>query len=88
MSRAGSRPSPAAALPRAKRNHDLIGLTNSFVAMVKERKAPDLTKFAKEEQTHADTLRERKMRAFMPAWLSDVKTRTKISYNTALIGEM
>lgn len=31
-----------AALPRAKRNHDLIGLTNSFVAMVKEKYNEDV----------------------------------------------
>lgn len=31
-----------AALPRAKRNHDLIGLTNSFVAMVKEQYGEDI----------------------------------------------
>lgn len=31
-----------AALPRAKRNHDLVGLTNSFVAMVKEKHNEDV----------------------------------------------
>ncbi|MBX9452454.1 MAG: hypothetical protein KL801_11545 [Mesorhizobium sp.] len=31
-----------AALPRAKRNHDLIGLANNFVAMVKEKYNEDV----------------------------------------------
>jgi peptidyl-prolyl cis-trans isomerase D len=59
-----------------------------IVASVKERKAPDMAKFEKEKDQQASSLKDRKFRAFMPAWLEDVKSRTKISYNSKLIEQI
>lgn len=59
-----------------------------MVASIKEKKSPDMAKFEKDRQMHVDTLRERKFRAFMPAWLEDVKSRTKVSYNTGVISQI
>lgn len=59
-----------------------------IVASIKEKKTPDMAKFEKERTMHVDTLRQRKFRAFMPAWLEDVKSRTKVSYNPSLISQI
>ncbi len=59
-----------------------------IVAMVKEKKSPDMSKLAKEKDLHARTLKERKLRAFMPAWMQDVQKRTKVSYNSSLLSQM
>lgn len=52
-----------------------------IVAQVKEKKQPDMTKFAQEKDKQAKTLKERKLRAFLPAWLEDVQKRTKMTFN-------
>jgi peptidyl-prolyl cis-trans isomerase D len=57
-----------------------------IVAMVKEKKAADMTKFGEEKDKELASLRERKLRAFLPAWLEDVQKRTKISYNSSVAG--
>lgn len=59
-----------------------------IVAMVKEKKTADMAKLKQEEEVHARTLKERKLRAFLPAWLEDVQKRTKVSYNNRAIGNM
>ncbi len=59
-----------------------------IVARVKERKAPDMKKFVQEKALHAQTLKERKLRAFLPAWMEDVKSRVKVSYNKNAIGNL
>lgn len=56
-----------------------------IVASVKARKSPDLKDFEKEKEVHQQTLRERKMRAFLPAWIEDVQSRVKVSYNPKAI---
>jgi parvulin-like peptidyl-prolyl isomerase len=52
-----------------------------IVAKVKEKKTADMQKLAGEKDKELATLRERKLRAFLPAWMEDVKKRTKISVN-------
>jgi peptidyl-prolyl cis-trans isomerase D len=52
-----------------------------IVAQVKEKKQPDMSKFAEDKDKQAKTLKERKLRAFLPAWLEDVQKRTKMSFN-------
>lgn len=52
-----------------------------IVAKVKQKKSADMEKFAGEKDKELSTLRERKLRAFLPAWMEDVKKRTKISFN-------
>jgi peptidyl-prolyl cis-trans isomerase D len=59
-----------------------------IVAQVKEKKSADMAKLEKEREMQARTLRERKLRAFLPAWLEDVQKRTNISYNKKLISEL
>ena len=59
-----------------------------IVASVKEKQSPDLTKFAKEKETLLKTLRTRKMQAFMPAWMEDVRGRVKIKLNEDLLKQM
>ncbi len=59
-----------------------------IVAMVKERRNADMAKFRKEQEMHAKTLHERKLRAFLPAWLENVKERTKISLNPNIMGQL
>jgi hypothetical protein len=52
-----------------------------IVAKVKEKKSADMAKLAADKDKELATLRERKLRAFLPAWLEDVRKRTKISLN-------
>jgi peptidyl-prolyl cis-trans isomerase D len=59
-----------------------------IVAVVKEKKTADMGKFEKEKEIHSRTLKERKLRAFLPAWMEDVKTRTKVSYNNKILGNL
>lgn len=59
-----------------------------IVAKVKERKSADMAKLNAEREKQVQTLRERKIRAFLPAWLEDVQKRTKISYNSSIIGQI
>lgn len=56
-----------------------------IVAKVKAKSSADMSKFRSEQSVHSTTLRERKLRAFLPAWMDDVKERTKISYNQSLV---
>ncbi|NUM87835.1 MAG: SurA N-terminal domain-containing protein [Bdellovibrionales bacterium] len=58
------------------------------VAMVTGRKSPDMTEFQKNRSMHRDTLRLRKLRAFIPAWMEDVKGRTRVSFNEQLLKQM
>ena len=51
------------------------------MAQVKEKKQPDMSKFAEDKDKQTKTLRERKLRAFLPAWLEDVQKRTKVNLN-------
>jgi len=56
-----------------------------IIAKVKEKKSADMSKLAgAEKDKELSTLRERKLRAFLPAWIEDVKRRTKISFNGSL----
>lgn len=59
-----------------------------IVAQVKEKKTPDMAKFAADKATQEKTLRERKLRAFLPAWLEDVQKRTKMSFNQEAISQL
>jgi peptidyl-prolyl cis-trans isomerase D len=59
-----------------------------IVAQVKTRKSADMALLQKDKEKHSSTLRERKLRAFLPAWLEDVKGRTKISYNSDLLSQI
>jgi peptidyl-prolyl cis-trans isomerase D len=59
-----------------------------IVAELKEKKSADMAKLEKEKDVQTRTLRERKLRAFLPAWLEDVQKRTSISYNKKLISEL
>ena len=52
-----------------------------IVARVKEKKSADMGKLAAEKDKELATLRERKLRAFLPAWMEDVRKRTKISFS-------
>jgi len=55
-----------------------------IVAKVKEKKSADMSKLASDKEKQLATLRERKLRAFLPVWLEDVRKRTKISSNVDL----
>jgi peptidyl-prolyl cis-trans isomerase D len=59
-----------------------------IVATIKDKKSADMAKFAKEKDAYTVQLRERKLRAFLPAWLEHVQEHTKISYNTNLLNQM
>lgn len=59
-----------------------------IVASIKERKSADMAKFSAEREKQGATLRERKLRAFVPAWLEDVQKRTKVTYNTGALGNL
>lgn len=59
-----------------------------ILAKVKEKKSADMAKLEGEKDKQMQTLRERKLRAFLPAWLEDVQKRTKISFNPAVAGMM
>lgn len=59
-----------------------------IVAVIKERKSADPKKLETEKESQVRSLRSRKMQAFMPAWLENVRTRTKISYNQDLLGNI
>lgn len=63
-------------------------LGSMIVASVKEKKSADLGKFASEKEVHSKTLKERKLRAFLPAWMEDVKGRTKVSFNKGVIEQL
>ncbi len=56
-----------------------------IVALVSGRKNADMGEFTKNRSMHKDTLRLRKLRAFIPAWMEDVKSRTKVSFNQRLL---
>ena len=55
-----------------------------IVAQVKEKKSADMAKFAADKDKELATLHERKLRAFLPAWMEDVRKRTKISLNGSM----
>lgn len=59
-----------------------------IVATVKERKSAEMSKLKEQEDVQERTLRERKLRAFMPAWMEDVQKRVKISYNKNILENM
>jgi peptidyl-prolyl cis-trans isomerase D len=59
-----------------------------IVARVKEKKSADMSKLAAEKDKQLQTLRERKIRAFLPAWLEDVQKRTKVSFNSSMVNQM
>ncbi|MGE3261914.1 MAG: SurA N-terminal domain-containing protein [Bacteriovoracia bacterium] len=59
-----------------------------IVAVVKERKSAEMGKLKQNEAQQESSLRERKLRAFMPAWMEDVQKRVKISYNKKLLEQM
>jgi peptidyl-prolyl cis-trans isomerase D len=59
-----------------------------IVAQVKEAKTADMAKLSQERGKQEQTLRERKLRAFLPAWLEDVQKRTNVSFNKNVVGEM
>ncbi|RYZ97772.1 MAG: hypothetical protein EOP11_21580, partial [Proteobacteria bacterium] len=59
-----------------------------IVAQVKEKKQPDMSKFAEDKDKQTKTLRERKLRAFLPAWLEDVQKRTKVNLNQDAISRL
>jgi len=59
-----------------------------IVARLKEKKSADMSKLEGEKEKQLQTLRERKIRAFLPAWLEDVQKRTKVSYNKSFAGKM
>lgn len=74
---------PAAKIQTAPQIFEAQG--GVIVARVKEKKSADMAKFSAEKASHMSTLRERKLRAFLPAWMEDVKGRTKISFNSKLV---
>lgn len=57
-----------------------------IVARIKEKKSADMSKLAAEKDKQTQTLRERKLRAFLPAWMEDVQKRTKVSMNLGAMG--
>jgi peptidyl-prolyl cis-trans isomerase D len=59
-----------------------------IVAVVSGRRSANMSQFKKDEEMHARTLKERKLQAFLPAWLEDVKGRTKVSYNASLLNQL
>jgi len=59
-----------------------------IVARVKERKSADMSKLNSDKEKQLQTLKERKIRAFIPAWLEDVQKRTKVSYNSSAVANM
>lgn len=59
-----------------------------IVAVVKDRKSAELSKWKDQEALQERSLRERKLRAFMPVWMEDVQKRVKISYNQKAVGAM
>jgi peptidyl-prolyl cis-trans isomerase D len=59
-----------------------------IVATVKEHKSADMGKFKEQIALQEKSLRERKMKAFMPAWMEDVQKRVKISYNKKILQQM
>lgn len=52
-----------------------------IVAKVKVAKKPNMDEFQKNRKVQYDTLKARKLRTFMPAWMDDVRTRVKVSFN-------
>lgn len=50
-----------------------------IVAKVKDRKSADMAKLKEQEAIQERTLRERKMRAFLPAWMEDVRKRVNVT---------
>lgn len=59
-----------------------------IVASLKDKKSADLNKFTGEREILVKTLRARKMQAFMPAWMEDVRSRTSIKMNESLLRQM
>jgi hypothetical protein len=59
-----------------------------IVAKVKESRTADMSKYPAAKETELKTLRERKFRAFMPAWMEDVKSRIKISLNEKVLQQL
>lgn len=59
-----------------------------IVATVKEKKSAEMAKLKDQAEMQEKTLRERKLRAFLPAWMEDVQKRVKISYNKKALGEI
>lgn len=59
-----------------------------IVARVKDKKSADMAKLNAEKDKQVQTLRERKLRAFLPAWLQDVEARTKVTYNKKIFADM
>ncbi len=59
-----------------------------IVAKMKESRSADMNKYAAAKETELKTLRERKFRAFMPAWMEDVKSRIKVSLNEKVLSQL
>ena len=59
-----------------------------IVARVKAAKQPNMSDFQKNRQAQYDTLKARKLRTFMPAWMEDVRTRTKVSLNESVLNSL
>ena len=58
-----------------------------IVAKVKDKKNADMSQFQKDQENLVRGMRERKLRAFIPAWMEDVRSRTKISTNTKVVDQ-
>jgi peptidyl-prolyl cis-trans isomerase D len=52
-----------------------------IVAKVKVAKKPNMDEFQKSRKAQEDSLKQRKLRTFLPAWMEDVRSRTKVSFN-------
>jgi peptidyl-prolyl cis-trans isomerase D len=59
-----------------------------IVAQVKTKKVADMAKLPAEASNVTKSLRERKLRAFLPAWMEDVQKRAKISMNNNVLSQM
>ncbi|HEY8278398.1 MAG TPA: SurA N-terminal domain-containing protein [Bdellovibrionota bacterium] len=75
---------PKAAIQRGPQLFEAQG--GVIVARIKEKKSADMAKLAQEKDKQLQTLKERKLRAFLPAWMEDVRKRTKISVNAGFGG--
>ncbi len=52
-----------------------------IVAKLKTAKLPNMADFEKHRRAEYDSLKQQKLRTFLPAWMEDVRSRTKISFN-------
>lgn len=59
-----------------------------IVAVIKDKKSANMSELKNNKDMQLRTLKERKLRAFMPAWMEDVRGRVKISYNNGILEQM